>query len=73
MNTLFLEIAVVAIGIILLLVEAFSDRSDKSYLAYLGAALCLTWAVLTAIAYFRSRRRQPDDRGSTNSPADRGR
>ena len=38
MNTLFLEIAVVALGIILLLVEAFSDRSDKSHLAYLGAA-----------------------------------
>lgn len=38
MNSLFLEIAVVLIGIILLLVEAFSDRSNKDYLAYLGAA-----------------------------------
>ena len=38
MNSLFLEIAVVLLGIILLLVEAFSDRSNKDYLAYLGAA-----------------------------------
>ena len=38
MNTLLLEIAVVAIGIVLLLVEAFSNRSDKNYLSYLGAA-----------------------------------
>lgn len=37
MNSLFLEIAVVLLGIILLLVEAFSDRSNKDYLAYLGA------------------------------------
>lgn len=38
MNTLLLEIAVVVLGVVLLLVEAYSDRSDKSYLAYLGAA-----------------------------------
>ena len=38
MNTLLLEIAVVVLGVVLLLVEAYSNRSDKSYLAYLGAA-----------------------------------
>lgn len=38
MNTLILEIAVVVLGIVLLLVEAYSNRSDKSYLAYLGAS-----------------------------------
>lgn len=38
MNTLFLEIAVVALGIVLLLVEAYSDRANKNYLSYLGAA-----------------------------------
>ena len=37
MNTLLLEIAVVALGIVLLLIDAFSDRSDKSFLSYLGA------------------------------------
>jgi NADH-quinone oxidoreductase subunit N len=37
-NTLLLEIAVVALGILLLLLEAFSDRADKNYLSYLGAA-----------------------------------
>jgi NADH-quinone oxidoreductase subunit N len=37
-NTLLLEIAVVAIGIVLLLLEAFTDRSEKNYLSYLGAA-----------------------------------
>jgi len=37
-NTLSLEIAVVALGIVLLLVEAYSDRSNKNYLSYLGAA-----------------------------------
>jgi len=36
-NTLLLEIAVVALGILLLLLEAFSDRSDKNYLSYVGA------------------------------------
>lgn len=38
MNTLFLEIAVVALGIVLLLVEAYTDRANKNYLSYLGAA-----------------------------------
>lgn len=38
MNTLLLEIAVVLLAIVLLLVEAYSNRSDKGYLAYLGAA-----------------------------------
>lgn len=37
MNTLILEIAVVALGILLLLADAFVERSDKNYLAYLGA------------------------------------
>jgi len=37
-NSLFLEIAVVLLAIVLLLVEAFSNRSNKDYLAYLGAA-----------------------------------
>lgn len=37
MNTLLLEIAVVALGIVLLLADAFVERSDKNYLAYLGA------------------------------------
>jgi NADH-quinone oxidoreductase subunit N len=36
-NTLLLEIAVVVLGIVLLLVEAFSDRPGKGRLAYLGA------------------------------------
>ena len=38
MNTLLLEIAVVLLGVVLLLAEAYSNRSDKNYLAYLGAA-----------------------------------
>ena len=37
MNTLLLEIAVVVLGIVLLLVEAFSDRPGKGRLPYLGA------------------------------------
>jgi NADH-quinone oxidoreductase subunit N len=37
-NTLLLEIAVVLLGVVLLLAEAYSNRSDKNYLAYLGAA-----------------------------------
>ena len=37
MNTLLLEIAVVSLGIALLLLDAFSDRSDKNFLSYLGA------------------------------------
>lgn len=37
MNTLLLEIAVVTLGILLLLADAFVERSDKNYLAYLGA------------------------------------
>ena len=37
MNTLLLEIAVVSLGIALLLFDAFSDRSDKNFLSYLGA------------------------------------
>jgi NADH-quinone oxidoreductase subunit N len=36
-NTLLLEFAVVALGILLLLAEAFSERSDKTYLSTLGA------------------------------------
>lgn len=38
MNTLLLEIAVVVLAIVLLLVEAYSNRPDKSRLSYLGAA-----------------------------------
>ena len=38
MNTLSLEIAVVVLGIVLLLLEAYSDRTNKNYLSYLGAA-----------------------------------
>ncbi|MFZ0434632.1 MAG: NADH-quinone oxidoreductase subunit N [Chthoniobacterales bacterium] len=38
MNTLLLEIAVVVLGIVLLLVEAYSNRANKNYLAYTGAA-----------------------------------
>ena len=37
MNPLLPEIAVVVLGIVLLLVESFSDKTSKSYLAYLGA------------------------------------
>jgi len=37
-NTLLLEIAVVALGIVLLLIESFTNRSDKNFLSYLGAA-----------------------------------
>jgi NADH-quinone oxidoreductase subunit N len=37
-NTLLLEIAVVVLGIVLLLVEAYSNRANKNYLAYTGAA-----------------------------------
>ena len=38
MNTIFLEFAVVGLGIVLLLAEAFVDRTNKDYLAYLGSA-----------------------------------
>lgn len=38
MNTLLLEFAVVALGIVLLLIESFTNRSDKNFLAYFGAA-----------------------------------
>lgn len=38
MNTLLLEIAVVVLGIVLLLVEAYSNSANKNYLAYTGAA-----------------------------------
>ncbi|KAB2639458.1 MAG: NADH-quinone oxidoreductase subunit N [Verrucomicrobia bacterium] len=38
MNTTSLEFAVVGLGILLLLAEAFIDRTNKDYLAYLGAA-----------------------------------
>ena len=38
MNTTSLEFAVVGLGILLLLAEAFLDRTNKDYLAYLGAA-----------------------------------
>ena len=38
MNTLLLEFYVVALGILLLLAEAFVERPNKSYLSYLGAA-----------------------------------
>ena len=38
MNTLYLEIAVVVLGILLLLVEAWSSRADKAHLAHKGAA-----------------------------------
>lgn len=38
MNTLLLEIAVVVLGIVLLLAEAYSNRANKNYLAYTGAA-----------------------------------
>jgi len=37
-NTTSLEFAVVGLGILLLLAEAFIDRTNKDYLAYLGAA-----------------------------------
>lgn len=37
MNTLFLEIAVVALGVVLLLVEAWSSSPDKGRLAGIGA------------------------------------
>ena len=37
MNTVILEIAVVALGILLLLADAFVDRPDKNFLANLGA------------------------------------
>jgi NADH-quinone oxidoreductase subunit N len=36
-NTLLLEFLVVSLGIILLLVDSFSDRTDKTFLSYLGA------------------------------------
>lgn len=38
MNTLFLEIAVVVLGILLLMVEAYSARPRKSHIAWIGAA-----------------------------------
>ena len=38
MNTTSLEFAVVGLGILLLLAEAVIDRTNKDYLAYLGAA-----------------------------------
>jgi len=37
-NTISLEFAVVGLGIVLLLAEAFVDRTNKDYLAYLGSA-----------------------------------
>ena len=37
MNTVLLEIAVVALGILLLLADSFVDRSDKNYISFLGA------------------------------------
>ena len=37
-SPIFLEIAVVAIGIFLLLFETFADEKDKSFLAWLGVA-----------------------------------
>jgi NADH-quinone oxidoreductase subunit N len=37
-NTLYLEIAVVVLGILLLLAEAWSSRADKAHLAHKGAA-----------------------------------
>jgi NADH-quinone oxidoreductase subunit N len=36
-NTLLLEFSVVALGIVLLLADAFSNRTNKNYLSYLGA------------------------------------
>jgi NADH-quinone oxidoreductase subunit N len=36
-NTLILEIAVVVLGILLLLAEAYTDRTNKNYLAWLGS------------------------------------
>jgi NADH-quinone oxidoreductase subunit N len=48
-NTLVLEIAVVALGIILLLLESFLERSNKDYLAYLGA---LGLAGVLAMSFF---------------------
>ena len=47
MNPLLPEIAVVALGIVLLLVEAFSDKASKAHLAYLGAAGLVGVLVLT--------------------------
>ena len=37
MNILLLEISVVALGIVLLLIDAFSDRTNKNFLSYLAA------------------------------------
>ena len=37
MNTLLLEFSVVALGVLLLLVDAFNDRTNKNYISYFGA------------------------------------
>ena len=37
MNSLIPEIAVVVLGVVLLVVESFSDKASKGFLAYLGA------------------------------------
>jgi NADH-quinone oxidoreductase subunit N len=36
-NTLFLEFSVIAVGILLLLADAFVDRANKNFISYLGA------------------------------------
>ncbi len=50
MNTLVLEIAVVALGIILLLVDSFTNRTNRNFLAYLGA---LGLAGVLALSFFQ--------------------
>ena len=37
MKTLLLEFSVVALGVLLLLVDAFNDRTNKNYISYFGA------------------------------------
>lgn len=53
MNILLLEIAVVALGIVLLLIDAFSDRAGKNFLSYLGA-LGLGGVLLLSFAHQNS-------------------
>jgi len=49
-NTVILEIAVVVLGILLLLADAFVDRPDKTFLANLGA---LGLGIILILSSFR--------------------